>query len=326
MKFYLLIVFVASFAASFLFSGMEAGALAINRLRIRQLARKGNPNAAVLSSFLDTPERLLWTILVGNTLATLTAVTLMVNVLFDFIWHKPIWFWIGMAGTVFFIYAICDLLPKMMFRAFPNRLCLLFAKPFAFFARLLSPLVFILQWLATGLAHWSGASVSGTLFGNRDEMRLVMQESAQNLSSEERTMITRVLELQNIPVGKIAIPLDQVISVNTKTPMKEVLVLCQEHKLNRLPVYAEVGSQRRIAGIISLRTVLYRHNMQPDDLAERYLKPALYLDEDTRLETALTRLQRSGERLAIVLARDKREIGLVSLQDILRTVFGDVSI
>ena len=57
-----------------------------------------------------------------------------------------------------------------------------------------------------------------------------------------------------------------------------------------------------------------------------YVKPALFLDEDLRLEVALRRMQRSGQRLAIVLGRDRREIGIVSLQDMLKVIFGEVSL
>ena len=57
-----------------------------------------------------------------------------------------------------------------------------------------------------------------------------------------------------------------------------------------------------------------------------YVKPALFLDEDLRLEVALRRLQRSGQRLAIVLGRDRREIGILSLQDVLKFIFGEVSL
>jgi CBS domain containing-hemolysin-like protein len=60
--------------------------------------------------------------------------------------------------------------------------------------------------------------------------------------------------------------------------------------------------------------------------AADYVRPALYLDEDLRLEVALRRMQRSGQRLAVVLGRDRREIGIVSLQDILKVVFGEVSL
>ena len=64
----------------------------------------------------------------------------------------------------------------------------------------------------------------------------------------------------------------------------------------------------------------------PSKPVGEYVKPALFLDEDLRLEVALRRLQRSGQRLAIVLGRERREIGILSLQDVLKVIFGEVSL
>src|ERR1700736_5185478 len=75
---YIGVIFGACMVLSFLFSGMEAGVLALSRLRIRQMMRAGNKKAQVLLGYLDSPENFLWTILVGNTLANFVAVGLLV--------------------------------------------------------------------------------------------------------------------------------------------------------------------------------------------------------------------------------------------------------
>jgi CBS domain containing-hemolysin-like protein len=72
--------------------------------------------------------------------------------------------------------------------------------------------------------------------------------------------------------------------------------------------------------------LLFQPDLNPEKPLADYVRPALYLDEDLRLEIALRRMQRSGQRLAIVLGRDRREIGLVTLEDIFKVVFGEVSL
>ena len=74
---------------SFLFSGMEAGVLALSRLRIRQLMRTGNPRAVVLNQFLERPENFLWTILIGNTLANFIAIGFIVALLYGWLGAQP---------------------------------------------------------------------------------------------------------------------------------------------------------------------------------------------------------------------------------------------
>jgi CBS domain containing-hemolysin-like protein len=80
---------------------------------------------------------------------------------------------------------------------------------------------------------------------------------------------------------------------------------------------------KQIAGLVNLRSLIYEEKIDPGLKAGDFLKPALFLSEDTRLETALQRMQRRGHRLAIVLGRDQVEIGIVSLHDVLKVIFGE---
>jgi putative hemolysin len=319
------LIFAACVVLSFLFSGMEAGVLALSRLRIRQMMRAGNAKAQMLLGYLDSPENFLWTILVGNTLANFVAVGLLVLALREWLGRWPALMLMTFFIVMFLFYAFCELLPKMLFRMFPNRFSLAMAGPFRLIHFGLRPLVFVITKLSQGFLKWTGGrTFTGHLFGNREEMRLVMQESSQGLTSEERLMINRVLDLQNSVVRDIAIPMEKAVTITTITPMGEALKLAQEKRFSRLPVWRHEGSQQRIVGIVSLRAVLYQAELDPAKLAGDYVKPALYLEEDMPLEAALKRMQRGGQRLAIVLGRDQREIGIVSLQDILKVIFGEV--
>ena len=104
---------------------------------------------------------------------------------------------------MFLFYTFFDLLPKMLFRAHPNHLCLSAAeyfpaRPFGLTAAGADRR----GRVQDGLLRWTGGQAfTGRLFGNREEMRAVMQESAQALTSDERAMINRVLDLQNFTVG-----------------------------------------------------------------------------------------------------------------------------
>jgi CBS domain containing-hemolysin-like protein len=219
------------------------------------------------------------------------------------------------------------LLPKMLFRMYPNRLCVVLARPFRFIDVALRPLVALVETFSSALLRWRGGKVfTGHLFGNREELRLVMQESAQVFTSEERTMINRVLDLQTLTVRQAMKPLEQAVAMTAQTPVSAALALCREQKLTRLPVWETRDGQQRIIGLLALNTLLYQPALDTNKPVGDYIKPALYLDEDLRLEVALRRLQRSGQRLAIVLGRDRREIGILALQDVLKFIFGEVSL
>ena len=323
----LVITFCFSLAASFLLSGMEAGVFALSRLRVRQLKRAGDARAETLHSYLEHPEDFLWTILVGNTLANFGAMSVMLVGLWRWLEGQRIVFVASLVVAAVLFYALCELLPKTLFRLYPNRLCLRLARPFGTLHGALRPLVALVAWFAQGLLRWTGGRrFTGHLFGNRDELRLVMQESAHVLTSEERAMINRVLDLQNITVRQIAIPLVKTVMVPEQERVAEVLRLCRERNLTRLLVWRSEGEQQRIIGLVNLKSLLYQAELDPNQPAGNFLKPALYLDGETRLEVALRQMRRTGQRLAIVLGEDRTELGVVSLQDILQVIFGEVSL
>ncbi len=325
----ILILFVLgiSTALSFLFSGMESGVFALNRLRIRQLMRAGNPRATVLHHYLENSENFLWTIFVGNTVVNFTIFTLVVLTLHRWLHAWPLWEVVAFSAAVFLFFIFCELLPKTLFRLFPNRLCLLLASPFRVIHLLLRPLVKLAAWFARWLLPWTGGKVfTGRLAGNREELRFVMQESSESLSAEEKTMINRVLDLQNVTVAQVTVPLAKTVTVATETLMEEVLKICRDKNLTRLPVVQKESGRDRIIGVISLKKLLYLDALDLTKPAGDYVNPALYLRDDMRLEEALRRMQRSGRRLAVVLSRDQSEIGIISLQDILKTIFGEVSL
>ena len=139
-------------------------------------------------------------------------------------------------------------------------------------------------------------------------------------------MVNRVLDLQNYTVAQIVTPLERTVAVEAQTPLAAVLKLAQAKNLTRLPVWEVRDGRRRLAGLLDINVLLYREGLDLNRSAAEFMMPALFVDEEARLEVALRRMQRAGQRLAIVLARDRREIGVVALEDILRLMFGEVKL
>src|SRR6185503_4344685 len=116
-----------------------------SRLRIRRQMHAGRRSARVLHDYLENPENFLWTILVGNTVANFFILGWVVVILHDALRGHHIWFILVYAVSVFLFYTFFDLLPKMLFRIFPNRLGILFSRPFGLLHAVLSPLVSLVE-------------------------------------------------------------------------------------------------------------------------------------------------------------------------------------
>ena len=264
---------------------MEAGVFALSRLRVRQQMRAGKKSARVLHGFLENPENFLWTIFVGNTVANFFILGLTVVALHGWLGWSRLWFTVVFILVTFLFYAFFDLLPKMLFRTYPNRLCMGLARSFRLIHLILRPLVGLVEWASGSLLRWTGGKVfSGRLFGNREELLFVMQESAQVFSNEERAMIGRVLNLQSLTVRQITTPLDKTATVTMDESMNDALNLCRERQLTRLPVWETHHRPKRIVGLLNLEVLLYRTDFNPEKQVSVFVTPALFLDEDMRVE------------------------------------------
>lgn len=313
-------------ALSFVLSGMETGVFALSRLRVRQQMRSGRSSAKWLHHWLENPENFLWTILVGNTVVNFFVLGTLFAELHAQIGHRHGLFAITFAVVVFLFYVLCDLLPKMLFQKFPNRLCLAMARPFRFVHMGLKPLVALVEWGSGLFLRWTGGAVfKGQIFGNREEFRLVMQESAQGFTTEERVMINRVLDLQSLTVQSVTTPIALATTVTAQTTVGELFALCREKRHTRFPVWDLRDQHRRIVGLVDLDRLIYRADLEPERPVGEFILPAVYLDEKLRVEEAMRRLRRAGQMLAIVM-REDREVGIVSMQDILSKVFGEVKL
>src|SRR5262249_33371461 len=146
------------------------------------------------------------------------------------------------------------------------------------------PLVAVVEWFSERLLRWRGGNVfTGHLFGNREELRIVMQESAQGFTSDERLMINRVLDLQTLTVRQAMKPLEDAFTVSAQTTLGNVFTLVRERKVTRVPVWEQRDGTKRIVGLLQVDSLLFQAALDTSRPAGENVKPALYLEEDLRL-------------------------------------------
>jgi putative hemolysin len=317
-----IILLVISSVISFIFSGIQTGVYSINRSRIRLHGREGNKKAALLLNLQREPENFYVTVLLGNTIANgvfaIVAALMLTEIPSDLL------FWSLFLLCIFTLYTFCDLLPKKLFSRFPEKLSLAIARPFRVTQFLLTPFVSLIQALfGNTLADAVSQPLAKRLFSNREELRKLMEDSDDGLSDEERTMISQVLRLSERTLGQAAIPLNLSVTASADSSISSVVDLCRNHRIARVPIWKFGGGQRKVVGVVTLKTSLYRADYDGSKLAGDYMQPALFLPADLKVETALKRMQRSGQWLAIVTSESQKEAGIVSLQDILKVVFSD---
>ena len=153
-----------------------------------------------------------------------------------------------------------------------------------------------------------------------------MTASGQGLTNDERVMIDRVLDLQKIPVRELAVSFEELPEISTEDSVSDLISNQSIGAYTRLPVWEQQKGKRRIAGVLNLRRLIFLPELEWKRPAGDFIESTLYQDEDVRLQKLLQTMQRSGQRVVVILDKQKRELGIVTLPDILKVVFGEIRV
>ena len=235
----------------------------------------------MLHDYLEKPEDFLWTILVGNTLANFLILGWSLAWLHQG-WRASRVVWRpAFVVVVFLFYTFFDLLPKMLFRALSQPAVPVVAGPFRFIHLALRPLVALVEAVRAGLLHWTGReALTGQLFGNREEMRVVMQEAAPGVHRRGARDDQPGAGPAKLDRAQIAVPLAKVTGGGGRqTPMAEVLALCAREKTVTLAGLGNAGRPPAHCRAADPSARCCSGRPGPAPAASAYMEPALFLDE-----------------------------------------------
>lgn len=313
---------------SFLFSGIEAGFLALNPVRIRSLARSHSQAAEKLKAHLENPEPFLWAILIGNTAANCAILAEGIYLLNRF--HSaPVYVIVPLGALcVFVFYTFLDLLPKMLVRRFPNRMTVWLTYPFEIFYWALSPLVITVSALRKAiLSDRSSPSSPTTPFKSRRDLHEMIQQDAPELTAGEKVLIDRVMKLEEKTVQLAMKPIDAALLITRGTALQRALSVSQKSGRTRLLVRENREASAKTIGIFHLKLALFERNLHNSSRSiDEFTTPCMSLQSNTPLDEALQHFKNAQQRLAVVLDNNHREIGVISLDDILRNVFREMTL
>ncbi len=322
-----LVYLVLAAGMSFLFSGIEVGFMALNPVRIRRLAKNRFYAAENLKKHLEEPEPFLWTILLANTAANFLVVALVVYAFRHHLRLHPLADFLAIAFILFGFYTFFDLLPKMLVRRFPNRLTILFTYPLELLFRVLNPVSRVIARMAAfAEAGGKPSAPQSKLFRDREDLEALVRDHGPNLRTGERDLIARVLDLQDETVQAAMTPIHSAHWVPPYLSLQDTITRCKRHNASRVLVRTASQDYKLTLGIFHLKHTLFTEELDTTLPVEKFASQALYLKANLPLDAALQEMKKAGHRVAIVMDRNNREIGVISLNAILRKIFKDVDL
>jgi len=320
--FFFVVLLSVFFAVSAFFSLAETAILAANRYKIRHLASQGNRRASRLIGWLEAPERLLATILLGNNFANVGAATASAALVGRIV-RNPDRVEIALAIEAVILTVLillfCELGPKALAARYPERISLAIVIPIELCMRLLYP------------ATKVGIKISSLVFRQvKDapgpltpavtdaELRSLIAGNRQ----ERMKMLERVLEFSDRQVKDVMIPRLEVTALEAASPLEDILAVIESTRYSRFPVYQ--GVLDNVIGILHGKDLMpYLHSPKAFRLSQLLRKP-VFIPDTARLNNAVRMLQSAQTHLGVVVDEHGGVEGIVTLEDLIEQIVGEI--
>jgi putative hemolysin len=317
-----LIIILLCLIGAALFEGIETGILSIHRMRLRHRAEQGDRSARILEKFRDSPDLLIGTTLVGSNLCVVIATVVAAS-----IGARLLGLGEAIMGGVMTIIILIfsQYLPKAWFQSQPLRRCLPFAHPLRLSAIVLHPFSTAINWITQWIIPSSiKETPARRLFATKDEIDLLAHESAEHgvLSSKQRIMIRRVLELSNKTAADIMTPRSAMHIVKASSTMQEFFDNVSKSSHTRLPVYDDTTAS--FAGTVNFFDVVSQCGECTQQPLLSFVRPPLVVPETMPMIEVFSKLRLNRQPVCLVGKSAAEITGLITNQNILNQIVGKV--
>ena len=310
-------------ASSAFFSGSETALMAVDRWRIRHLGRKGGRRARLVEKILGEPEKLIGAILLGNNLVNVAASAIATSLAIRFIGEGGV-IWATLIMTLV-ILIFAEITPKTIAAYYPERVAILIVQPIYAIIKVFYPLVRIISAISDRLLALlqlekpDDKSISGV-----EEIATMIQVGAEEgvLKKRDEAMIQAVLALDRIPVESVMLPMRDVVAFEIDTPFEEVLMAVKKSEFSRYPIYKERRSE--VVGFMHIRDLLKWQGTASEFALAGIMRRASYVPEVKSVRRQLVDFQGTRTHLAFVVDEYGEVAGIVTLEDILEEIVGEI--
>ena len=331
----LIVIVLLTLLEGFFVAG-EIALVSIRRSRVEQLVDEGRPGARRVRRLLDEPGRFLAVSQLGLTVigffasayAAVSLVESLRGLLAPVAGNSAEGIALVIVTILLALFTIvfAELVPKTLALANAERVAIALSLPIEFLARALSPLIALLTGITSTIAKAFGANVSNEAQITAEELRLIVERGGEQgvLEAEEEQMINAVIELGSRRVHEVMVPRIAMATIQATATFDEAIETIVEHGHSRIPVYDE--SVDEILGILYAKDLLpfLRESAGPRPDLRTLLRTPVYIPESMTVDDLLHEFQRRKVHIAIVLDEYGGTAGLVTIEDLLEEIVGEI--
>lgn len=300
--------------------------MSLNRYRLRHMVKNRHRGAIKANKLLKRPDRLIGVILIGNNFVNILASAIATIIAVE-LWGEDGIF-IATAALTLVILIFAEVSPKTIAALYPEKIAFPAAYILQPLLKLLYPLVWIVNLITNNLLKLIGVKVTPGEHHHlsTEELRTLVNESGAVLQQRNQSMLLGVLELDDVTVNDIMIPRNEVLGIDLDNDLDEIIDQLSTTAHTRMPVYR--GELNKVVGILHMRNLaqVFRQDAVTKAAILQVIHEPYFVPESTPLQTQLLNFQKESRRIALVVDEYGDIEGIVTLEDILEEIVGEMSI
>lgn len=317
-----LIAIIILLCLSAFFSSSETALTTVNQIRMRTLADNGDKRAARVLHVTGNPGKMLSAILIGNNIVNLSASSISTSLAIHLFGNTGAGIATGILTFLILIFG--EVTPKTMATIKADSMSLTVAAPIGLLMKILTPVIFIINKLSLGLMFLLHVNIKDAQKKmTEEELRTIVDVSQENgvIEHEERNMIHNLFDFGDAEAKEIMVPRIDMTFVQADATYQEVLDIFRQDMFTRLPVYED--STDNVIGIINMKDFLLQ-NDTPEFSVRNLLREPYFTYEHKNTADLFLEMRKSSISLAIVLDEYGVTAGLITLEDLLEEIVGEI--
>lgn len=316
---YLIAIIVLTLCSTF-FSATETAFSSANKIKLKNMAADDNKRAEHALALAEDFDRLITAVLVGNTISNIVMTT--VATVFGIItWGSRIGPTLATVIVTLLILVFGEISPKIIAREYAEEVALFLTPMVRALIFILTPLTFVFNGLKILLKKMFGRKEEPEF--SEDELLTIVEEAEAGgaIGEEQSELIANAIEFNDIEAIDILTPRVDIVAIERGTPVAEIKKVFRESGLSRLPVYED--DLDNIIGVLNQKD-FYNNNVRSIKDTEQFIKPVAYVAETLKAAVLLKKMQAKKTHIAIVVDEYGGTTGLVTMEDIIEEIVGDI--
>ena len=316
-----LVILVLLLSASAFFSSAETALMTSNKLRIRNVAENGDKRAEKVLEITANTDKMLSAILIGNNIVNLSASALSTTLTLKMFGSSLV----GVATGVltFLILVFGEITPKNVASKNAEDMALKYIGIISILVIVLTPAIYIVNKVAGIVISLFIKNNDDNNMVTEDELRAMVEVSHEDgvIEKEEKKMIVNVVDFGDTVAGDIMLPRVDMVMVSVESSYGEILKIFREERYTRIPVYEE--SPDNVIGILNVKDFLLIEDKENFSVKE-HLREPLYTYEYKKTSSLMVDMRKTGANIVIVLDEYGTTVGLITLEDMLEEIVGEI--